>query len=244
MALKAIVESLDSIPEAHRSFYIADGAGKFKLDAEGIEDVSGLKSALEKERIERRDAKAALEKYKDIDPVKYQAMLEQQRAIDEKKLIEAGKVDELVENRVQSMKEKYENDIKSLSTEGATLKGRLEKLLIDTEVQREAVSSIVPTAMDDVVMRARAVFKIVDGHAVPMRDEKIVYGEDGVTPITVKEWLAGLAKAAPHLFKQSQGGGAGNGGSRGAGSGSGSMDNLPAAERLKLSRRAAAGQTH
>lgn len=243
MALKAIVDSLDAVTEAHRPLYIPTGDGKFKLDAEGVEDVSGLKSALEKEREQRRTLTADLAKFKGVDPTRYAELLEQQRLLDEKQLIEAGEVDKLVDNRVKSMREKYEGDINALKTEGSTLKGRLEKLLIDTEVQREAVPMVVDTAMDDVVRRAREVFQIVDGHSVPMKDGKVVYGEDGVTPLTVKEWLAGLAKNAPHLFKQSSGGGAGQGGSRGAGSGlTSEMAKLPPAERLKLARRAGAAR--
>lgn len=238
MTLKAVVESLEAVPEQFRTLYVANGEGKFKLDAEGVEDVSGLKSALEKEREQRRQLTTDLAKYKGVDPAKYAELLEQQRLLDEKQLIDAGKVDELVENRVKAMREANETNVAALKAEGATLKGRLEKLLIDTEVQREAVMTVVETAMDDVVRRAREVFKIVDGHAVPMKEDKIVYGEDGVTPLTVKEWLAGLAKAAPHLFKQSAGGGAGSGGGRGSGQGlAAGLANLPPAERLKIARR-------
>lgn len=236
MALKAVVESLETVQEAHRSLYIQKD-GKFFLDAEGVEDVSGLKSALEREREDRRKAREDLAKYKDIDPTKYQELLAKQREIEEKGLIDAGKIDELVANRVQAMKEKLEGDLTSEKTKSQTLQQRLEVLLIDSEVQREALPIVVETAMDDVVRRAREVFTIIDGHSVPMRDGKVIYGEDGVTPLKVKDWLAGLAKAAPHLFKQSQGGGANNNGGRGTGSGSSDLSNLPPSERLKLVRR-------
>lgn len=54
MGLKLIVDSLDSVDEGVRGLY-TEVDGKFKLDVEGVEDVTGLKSALEKERSARRD---------------------------------------------------------------------------------------------------------------------------------------------------------------------------------------------
>ena len=58
MSLPAIVDSLEDLPEAVRAFYVETEDGRFRLDAEGVEDVSGLKSALEKEREARKALKA------------------------------------------------------------------------------------------------------------------------------------------------------------------------------------------
>lgn len=66
MPLPAVTESLEAVPEAVRTFYVETGDGTFRLDAEGVEDVSGLKSALEKERAARKDLKAELERREDV----------------------------------------------------------------------------------------------------------------------------------------------------------------------------------
>jgi hypothetical protein len=89
MGLPLTVETLDSVPEAARSFYVQKEGGKFALDAEGIEDPTPLKTALQKERAEREKAERNASKYKDIDPEKYQQMLtaeqeRQQRSHEEK----------------------------------------------------------------------------------------------------------------------------------------------------------------
>ena len=60
--LKRQLESLDDLPEAHRELYTEAEDGTFQLDAEG-EDVSGLKSALRKERDARRQADRELRDY-------------------------------------------------------------------------------------------------------------------------------------------------------------------------------------
>ena len=60
MPLPAYVDNLDALPEAVRAHYVETEDGRWRLDAEGVEDVSGLKSALEKERAERKALKAEL----------------------------------------------------------------------------------------------------------------------------------------------------------------------------------------
>ena len=60
MPLPAYVDDLDALPEAVRAHYVQTEDGRWRLDAEGVEDVSGLKSALEKERAERKALKAEL----------------------------------------------------------------------------------------------------------------------------------------------------------------------------------------
>lgn len=58
MPLPAYVDNLDALPEAVRAYYVETEDDRWRLDAEGVEDVSGLKSALEKERAERKALKA------------------------------------------------------------------------------------------------------------------------------------------------------------------------------------------
>ena len=60
--LKRQLESLADVPEAIREYYTEAEDGTFQLDAEG-EDVSGLKSALRKERDARRQADRELRDY-------------------------------------------------------------------------------------------------------------------------------------------------------------------------------------
>src|SRR4051812_49315938 len=48
-ALQLSVDSIDGLDEALRSLYV-EKDGKFQLDVDGIEDTSGLKTALQKER--------------------------------------------------------------------------------------------------------------------------------------------------------------------------------------------------
>ena len=61
MTLPATIDNLDAVPPELRAHYMATEDGRFRLDAEGVEDVAGLKSALEKERAARKALKAELD---------------------------------------------------------------------------------------------------------------------------------------------------------------------------------------
>ena len=65
MALKLIVDTIESIPEAMRSSYV-ERDGKFHLDVDGIEDTSDLKSRLTAANKEAADRRKALETWKGI----------------------------------------------------------------------------------------------------------------------------------------------------------------------------------
>ena len=67
--LKAVYDSKDAVPEAQRDLYV-EHEGKFVLDAEGVQDVGGLKSALDRLKAERKDLMAQAEKFKGVDPDK------------------------------------------------------------------------------------------------------------------------------------------------------------------------------
>ena len=66
------------------------------------------------------------------------------------------------------------------------------------------------SALEDVLTRGRATFKVEDGRPVAYDNDGLkMYGADAITPLSVGEWLDGLSDKAPHLFNKSQGTGAG-----------------------------------
>lgn len=75
MALKAIVDNLDGLPADVAKEYSKGEDGKFRLQVTpvggvALEDISGLQSALGKERENVRKATEQLAAFKDIDPAK------------------------------------------------------------------------------------------------------------------------------------------------------------------------------
>lgn len=204
MALKLTVASLDEVPEEHRALYV-EKDGKYALPVEG---------AVEKARLDEfRDGNVALKKqieelqakFNGIDPEAARELLEQQKKQRNKELIEAGKVEELLAERVSSMRAEYENALKALHEEKSTLATTLEGLVIDNALRDAAVKNGVrPSAIEDVLLRGKRVFKLQEGQAVGMDGDRPLYGKDG-SPMSVSEWVSGLSNQAPHLFEISTG---------------------------------------
>ena len=63
MALEINIDTLEAVAEPLRALYIPNG-DKFKLDLMGLEDTTGLKSALEKERTTARELEKQSKQWK------------------------------------------------------------------------------------------------------------------------------------------------------------------------------------
>lgn len=217
---KFIIDRLEDVSEEVRKFYKKNAEGKYQLDVDGVV----AKERLDEFRENNISMKQQLDALKDIDPKRYQELLALDQKVREKQLIEAGKIDELVDGRVKAMREENSKVVKGLKEELSIATRQLETLLIDNAVKSAAIAAgVLPAAIDDVVLRAKNVFSLEKGLPV-MKDAKgeIVYGEDGKNPMSVADWTKGLVKSAPHLFQGSQGSGA-TGGKGGQPTGGGNM---------------------
>lgn len=225
MKLKFKLDTLDGLDAAIAGLYEQGADGAYYLSVDGAVD----KSKLDEFRNNNVKLLKDLEKFKDVDPAKYQELLALAKKQEEKKLIDAGEIDKVVEQRVGEMKSTYENQLKTLTEQNSVAQRQLESLLIDNAVRDAAVKSgVQPTAVDDVLLRAKATFKIKDGNAVPVDAQgNVVYGKDGTSPMSVVDWTTGLKKQAPHLFQGSQGGGA-----QGSGKGNVDTSKLTSAQKI------------
>lgn len=208
MKLKRKVASLEGIPEQLQGFYQKQGDGSYLLSfaVDGEEEVSGLKSAYQKTQDE---LKALKEKFGGVDLEKYQQLTEQERKIAEKKLIDAGQIDELLNQRVSAMKSDYEKKIAGLTDTHGKLQSKLASLMIDGEVKSAAVKlGVRAGALPDVIARARGVFSVDGERVIAKEGDRILMGKDGTNPLGIEEYLANLAKDAGHLFEASNGSGA------------------------------------
>ena len=207
MALKYKVAKLEDVPEAVRTLYRQEGDA-FVLDAEGVVP----KERLDEFRNNNITLQQQLDKLKNIDPVKYAELTALQRKIEEKELLDKGEVDKVVNLRVTEMKTTYEDQIKTLQDDLSGASAQLSTLMIDNAIKSVAIKQgVEPTAIDDIVLRARGVYIVEKGQAIPKANGNVLYGKDGVTPLTMDEWVTGLKKTAPHLFQGSRGSGAGGG---------------------------------
>lgn len=139
MALKAIIDALDGLPDGVKEHYTARDDGKFALtvdpvDGFALEDVSGLKTALGKERTQREKLEKDVIKFKDLDPDKARAALTE---LDElKKIDPASEADKIANTKFEAAKTqllaKHQSEMGSLSERNTFLESQIGALLIDS----------------------------------------------------------------------------------------------------------------
>lgn len=212
MGLKFQLETLEGIDAAVAPLYSQGQDGKYYLEVEGA--VS--KTKLDEFRTTNIDLLKKLESFKDVDPAEYKklkAELDAARKKDENQ----PDVDKLLAERTRQMREELEGELNATKTTNSTLQQQLSMLLVDSAVKDAAVkSAALPSALDDLLLRARSSFVVENGTAI-MKDSNghVVYDKDGSTPLSVDSWVKSLKKSAPHLFTMPAGGGAHGGGGRG-----------------------------
>lgn len=199
--------------------------GKYHLDVE-VEDVAGLKSALEKERTAKREAekqfKELAKKFEGLDPDEIRAMLDKLGGDKEAQLIKAGKIDEVVALRMEKAAKAHEKALKEATDKVAAANARADKFsqrVLDNEVRAAATKvGLHANAVDDALFRARSMFALNEEGAVVQldKDGHPVMGKDGKTPFGPGEWLEGMKETAPHWFPAGSSG-AGASGSKNTG---------------------------
>lgn len=232
MSLKAVVDSLDAVPEALHEFYTQGYDGKFRLSAEGIEfedRVKGLKTALEKERRAARDAMAKLKQYEGVDPEEYQRLKEAAEKAEEERRRKEGDFEALLKQH----QEKHAKELGKKDERITMLTRALESALIDAEASK-AISDeggSVVLLLPHVRGRARMVeedgtfrVEILRTDATPMMGDK---GERATFKDLVKELKASDEYGRAFASSGASGGGSRSGGASGGSRGSGKNPWLP-----------------
>ena len=161
--------------------------------------------------------------WKDLDPEKAREALKKVRELGDDKLIEEGKIEELLQARTERMKEDFDTQLAQALKMNEELKGELgvkdsalSKSIIEKEI-REAVlatGKIFSEAWPDVIHRGMQVFKINDKGVADPRDgdSKLLYGKDGTNALTYREWAESLRETAPYIWDENLPGGSGSSG--------------------------------
>lgn len=235
MALKAILDSLDGLPEAVAKEYkeVTDTNGKrFVLDAEGVEDVTGLKSALSKERTSRtalekiaKKLGVPIQKQEDVDALLEKMgdrSLEEVLTLAEGKQVQASEALTAAEKKAQRIIAAKDEEIIKLSNglskriKDDAAKDAIVKAKGNDTLLMPHVIKFLKVVEEDGAEGKEYVAQVLDKKGQPRMDSK---GE----PFTVSALVAELKGQAEFAgaFEGSgaSGSGAGAGGSRGSGEG-------------------------
>ncbi len=175
MALKLVVDSLEGVDEAHKALYTEDN-GKFRLQVDGVEDTSGLKTALSQANKEAAERRKQLETWKRFgkSPDEIEELIEAQKAAEEAKAEKAGEWDKLK----AQMNEQHSVAIKAKDETIAQYRRRLEAELVDAKATAAiAAAKGVPDLLLPIVQRHVKVDEnfnvtIVDAAGTPRVDGK------------------------------------------------------------------------
>ena len=234
MALRATLNKADydALDTALKGFYKADGADKFALDAEGMDDhpeTVKLKRGIESERKKREDAARELAELKskvgDLDTDAAREAMKRIKELEDKTAL--GEIpdkfkdqfEKAVNHRTESMKADFENQKKAFNKREEDgkkaidgLNARLAELTIDNAVRAEAAKlGMHDWAVEDAVLHANRTYRLKDGQPVPFDGDQIIYGKEPNKPQPIAEWLADKVTQKPGWVKESTGGGAKNG---------------------------------
>jgi hypothetical protein len=219
MALKFKFKTKEEVPAESQSLYVERDGG-WVLDVDGAVDKSKLDEfrtnniALSNQLAEQK------KRFEGIDPDEVKKLAEEKRRLEESQQLKGGEVDKVVESRLKTAKTEWDKQFNAVSAERDVLNSRLTAIQIDQGVITVATKKgLRPTAIPDITARARVVFKLVEGapRAYEADGQTVRVGKDGITPMTLDEWVDQQVADAPHLFESNAGGGAAGSGSGGAG---------------------------
>lgn len=211
--LKHQLDSLEGLDQAFHGVYEKNADGKYYLQVQGMV----AKTVVDEFRTNNISLTNKLKEYEGFDPSDYKRLKDLEKQFTGKEPDEAA-IEKKLQERVATMKKEHETQLTALNESNKTMKSQLEVLVIDNAVRAAATKvGVRPEAVDDVLLRAKTVFKFEKGMAVPY-DAKgnVIYGKTGTEHMTPEEWAGSLKTTASHLFPQSVGAGATGPGSRGS----------------------------
>lgn len=170
---------------------------------------------------EIEDAKKQVALYADIDPVKAKEALEKLQALEDKNKIDAGNIDEVVEQRVSNLRTDLEGQTAAavkrateLETENSDLNNVLASTLIDAKVGAaiNKIGTVRSNALGFITTTAKEIWKLRDKKATPIElgadgKETVIYGKDAKEPLTMDEWAVSFVKDNPWAMETTRGAG-------------------------------------
>ncbi|TFZ81602.1 hypothetical protein [Candidatus Macondimonas diazotrophica] len=176
---------------------------------------------------ERDDLKSKLDAYikalgDEFDPETFETEFEQLKQIAQRvadgELTESTDIEKRVEDRVKKMREDLEGQNRAMAQRAKDADARAaeaEKRFQNSVLERAVYDAVLdpetganPEALSYIVADATRVFRFdEDGEMIPKKGEATIYGSDGATPMSMKEWVTEHVSNNRLLAKPSAGGG-------------------------------------
>jgi len=181
------------------------------------EAVTGLKTKNEEVIGEKKVLQESLKAFEGYDPTEVKTASDFYAKNKDAEFLKDGTVDELIEKKTSLITADFETQISVLTgerdeavTHGSNYQGLFESKVIDDGVRVEATKAgMLPTAVEDAVLRGRSIFSLDKNKQIEARDDagKLAVTEDQKV-LTTKNWVDGLKTTSPHYWPSSEGAGA------------------------------------
>ncbi len=200
-------EEFDKLSEAEKTFYAQAGDG-YQLQVEGATD----KAKVDDFRTKNIELMNNAKQFEGVDMDKYNAVMEKERALRNKELIDKGEFDTLLAEHTNSMRSDFEAKIATLTEQNESITNTHNSAITKYEIEGAATKAfgahkINPEAFDSVMAQIKNKFSIDGGQVVAREGDTILAGADG--NLTVDEFVA----SQPEIFKLQSNGGGGQGSS-------------------------------
>ncbi len=217
MSLEYTIDSskYDKLDESLQALYKKEGDG-YKLDATGVV-AKTEHDKFRKNNINLINANEGLQKQVDgFDQDGYNEYLANKQKAKDGKLIDEGKIDELVASKVEVVVNDYQAKLDTANETIAALQSDKSGIINKYEIQNAtatalAANKINPTFHSPLTAQINSMFTVKEGNVVAMDGDKIMTGANG--NLTISEFV----ESQDDAFKIRSSGGNGTGGGGGGG---------------------------
>jgi hypothetical protein len=220
-----VAPDLEAIPESIRDYYVEAEDGTYKLLVNDVvqknkfDEFRTNNTQLNKDKAElerQLTVYRTINEDPDVLRKEYDELGKLRQRVKDKDLIAQTDFEKAVEMRTAEMKSASEGQIRALSEalnkaigERDTAIKENEQIIISRAITDAALAAnAVPGAIPDILDRAMREGWTLNDRKQPImvRNGEIVFGENGVDPLTPKEWSTrSLRDSAPWFFNQASG---------------------------------------
>lgn len=227
-------DSLSDVPESLRESAKEGEGGKYTVKVAPAEKITEFRENNVKLSQERDELVGKVSQYEQVTGVSLddlgegklsdfakmlESLRETKKKVDDGALVENTSLEEAAASRVTEVTNNFKAQLAEMAKErdahkerAKSAEERANQMMVENSIRLAASDpdvAMLDKAVGLVLPSAFKTFRIEEGKLVPKTgDGTVIYGSDGVTPMTVKEWLLKQRDDNEFLFKGSKGGGA------------------------------------
>lgn len=228
-----VYETLSEVPQELRDAAKEGDNGKFSVKVAPAERITEFRDNNVSLSQERDSLLADLSRYEGVTGVTLaeistlddfattlSGLRETSKRVEDGVLVENTSLDEAAASRVTEVTANFKDQLATMAKERDVYKDKANKsdsransMVVENAVRLAASDpdvAMLDSAVGLILHEAYNTFRVEDGGTLVAKSPEgaIAYGSDGVSPMTMKEWLLKQRETSEFLFKGSKGGGA------------------------------------